>query len=194
MARSSVATMSSSNRSIDGSSSSSSKAMNPLSPFGHSMSHHMLVNLDSDNFLLWRLLIHPFVRGNRLDIILIGTEKCPNQVDKATGEPDPKFTSVVPSSIDTSFSVVPFPIFSIRNNVEAILKAFVGEQRVHVIDFGIKHGTRGLIIQALFEPLTSRPSRPPSTPSSCRRALASAISPSLMLRDLLQVTRLLENN
>ncbi|KAK9098088.1 hypothetical protein Syun_025133 [Stephania yunnanensis] len=108
--------MSSSNRS-DGSSSSSSRAMNPLSPFGHSMSHHMLVNLDSDNFLLWRLLIHPFVRGNRLDIILIGTEKCPNQVDKATGEPDPKFTSVVPSSIDTSFSVVPFPIFSIRNNV-----------------------------------------------------------------------------
>ncbi|KAK9103392.1 hypothetical protein Sjap_020646 [Stephania japonica] len=54
-------------------SSSSSVAMNPLSPFGHAMSHHMSVKLDSDNYLLWRSLILLVIRGNQFDGILFGT-------------------------------------------------------------------------------------------------------------------------
>ncbi|KAK9137443.1 hypothetical protein Sjap_008037 [Stephania japonica] len=56
---------------------------NPLSPFRHSMSHHMTIKLDEDNFLLWRSLILPVIRGNKLDDILLGTETCSDLVDFA---------------------------------------------------------------------------------------------------------------
>ncbi|KAL2493066.1 Uncharacterized protein Adt_28694 [Abeliophyllum distichum] len=54
--------------------------MNNLSPFGMNLTQSSFVKLDRDNFLLWKNVIMPVVRGHGLEGYLLGTKVCPPQV------------------------------------------------------------------------------------------------------------------
>ncbi|KAL2518634.1 Uncharacterized protein Adt_14881 [Abeliophyllum distichum] len=53
--------------------------LNSLSPFGMNLTQAASVKLDRDNFLLWKNVVMPVVRGHGLERYLLGTKECPPQ-------------------------------------------------------------------------------------------------------------------
>ncbi|KAL2517773.1 Uncharacterized protein Adt_14020 [Abeliophyllum distichum] len=54
--------------------------MNNPSPFGMNLTQSASIKLDRDNFLLWKNVIMPVVRGHGLEGYMLGTKICPPQV------------------------------------------------------------------------------------------------------------------
>ncbi|KAL2484999.1 O-fucosyltransferase family protein [Abeliophyllum distichum] len=52
---------------------------NNMSPFGMNLTQSPSVKLDKDNFLLWKNIIMPMVKGHNLESYLLGTKECPAQ-------------------------------------------------------------------------------------------------------------------
>lgn len=50
-----------------------------FTPFGMNLTQAASVKLDKDNFLLWKNVIMPIVRGHGLEGYLLGTNECPHQ-------------------------------------------------------------------------------------------------------------------
>ncbi|KAL2472154.1 Uncharacterized protein Adt_40290 [Abeliophyllum distichum] len=50
--------------------------LNNSSPFGMNLTQALSVKLDRDNFLLWKNVIMPVVRGHGLEGYLLGTKEC----------------------------------------------------------------------------------------------------------------------
>ncbi|KAK9144668.1 hypothetical protein Sjap_004571 [Stephania japonica] len=56
-----------------------------IAPFGHSLSQSMSIKLDETNYMLWKTLLMPAIRGYNLDGILLGDVPCPHKFDPETG-------------------------------------------------------------------------------------------------------------
>ncbi|KAL2481403.1 Uncharacterized protein Adt_34369 [Abeliophyllum distichum] len=52
-------------------------ATNHISPFGMNLTQTPSVKLDKNNFLLWKNMIMPIIKGHNLEGFILGTKKCP---------------------------------------------------------------------------------------------------------------------
>lgn len=52
---------------------------NQLSPFGVNLTQIVSVKLDKNNYLLWKNMILPIIRGHNLEGYILGTKKCPQE-------------------------------------------------------------------------------------------------------------------
>ncbi|KAL2524706.1 Uncharacterized protein Adt_09760 [Abeliophyllum distichum] len=50
---------------------------NYTSPFGMNLTQSPAVKLDKNNFLLWKNMIMPVIRGHNLEGFILGTKVCP---------------------------------------------------------------------------------------------------------------------
>ncbi|KAL2506579.1 Uncharacterized protein Adt_22200 [Abeliophyllum distichum] len=50
---------------------------NQLSLFGMNLTQTPSVKLDRNNFLLWKNMIMPIIKGHNLEAFILGTKKCP---------------------------------------------------------------------------------------------------------------------
>ncbi|KAK9130042.1 hypothetical protein Sjap_010529 [Stephania japonica] len=62
-----------------------------IAPFGHSLSQSMSVKLNENNYLLWKTLLMPAIKGYNLDGILLGEVPCPHKFDPQTGVFNPSY-------------------------------------------------------------------------------------------------------
>lgn len=49
------------------------------SPFGMNLTQTLVVKLDKNNFLLWKNMIMPIIRGHNLEGYLLGIKQCPQE-------------------------------------------------------------------------------------------------------------------
>ncbi|KAL2517992.1 Glutamate receptor [Abeliophyllum distichum] len=73
------------NSTVPATTNSSSTAQVPVptsnfAPFGMNLTQAASVKLDKNNFLLWKNVIMPIVRGHGLEGYLMGTNECPHQI------------------------------------------------------------------------------------------------------------------
>ncbi|KAL2498366.1 Uncharacterized protein Adt_23916 [Abeliophyllum distichum] len=73
------------NSTVPATTNSSSTAQVPVhisnfAPFGMNLTQAASVKLDKNNFLLWKNVIMPIVRGHGLEGYLLGTNECPLQI------------------------------------------------------------------------------------------------------------------
>ncbi|KAK9157418.1 hypothetical protein Scep_003992 [Stephania cephalantha] len=62
-----------------------------ITPFGHPLSQSMYVKLDKTNYLLWKTLLMPAIKGYNLDGILLGEIPYPPKSDQETGAFNPSY-------------------------------------------------------------------------------------------------------
>ncbi|KAL2525479.1 Chitin-binding type-1 domain-containing protein [Abeliophyllum distichum] len=76
--------------------------MSNLAPFSMNLTQAASVKLDRDNFLLWKNVIMPIVRGHGLEGYLLGNKACPPQF----------INSQIIPEIETTMEMIPNPEYS----------------------------------------------------------------------------------
>ncbi|KAI9182401.1 hypothetical protein LWI28_024967 [Acer negundo] len=81
-----VSTMKDNNKTVEKIKSGSQNSSKGFNPSGHPLGSYCSVKLNHDNYLLWKNMVLPVIRGNRMERFITGAKQCPPEFTEVTGE------------------------------------------------------------------------------------------------------------
>ncbi|KAI9178083.1 hypothetical protein LWI28_022537 [Acer negundo] len=81
-----ASTMKDNNKIVEKIKSGSQNSSKGFNPSGHPLGSYCSVKLNHDNYLLWKNMVLPVIRGNRMEEFITGAKQCPHEFIEVTGE------------------------------------------------------------------------------------------------------------